>query len=142
MENNPSLIRLGPLLHRLDRVSIVLVLFATLKVCEVVSALCTPNVYQPTMYVILGSTLLSLALLIPAWKGARIALWIIGLYLWVKLLGAIPVLLLTSLDQYWIKFLAVVIGCYSGWGGWVLIRRARKKDQGCDRTTACAVDTP
>lgn len=31
MENNPSLIRLGQLLHRLDRVRIVLVLFATLK---------------------------------------------------------------------------------------------------------------
>jgi len=55
MENDPSLIELGPLLHRLDKVSIVLVSSLTLRSAKLFPHFVRQMVYRPTMYVILGS---------------------------------------------------------------------------------------
>jgi len=60
-------------------------------------------------------------------KRNRVALWVMGIYLLFNIATVFGGLFLIPLQQYLLKSVAVILGSYFVFGGYVLIRKAREQ---------------
>jgi hypothetical protein len=79
--------------------------------------------YMP--WVRLGGVVFLLVVSIFVLKRNKVALWVMGLFLISNILAVAWGLFLIPMQQYVIKFVAVVLGSYFVYGGFVLINQAR-----------------
>ncbi len=59
-------------------------------------------------------------------KGNKVALWVMGIFLLFNIAAVIGGLFLIPFQQYILKSVAVILGSYFVFGGFVLIKQARE----------------
>ena len=74
----------------------------------------------------LGSVVFLIVMSYFAINGKKVALWVMGIFLVFNIVAVFGGLFLIPMQQYALKAVAIILGSYFVYGGFVLIQQARE----------------